>query len=128
MRQIRLRRRPLQPVPRSGASCLVAERRSAGLRKRATICLKTHLTIQAAAEVSGYNAQYMRRLLRAERFEGLKIGQNWLIKLTKLRTRAEIDCFFPKLIADTCPSKMRAYDPEIKRTNSGRLACLNPVL
>ncbi len=41
--------------------------------------LKTHLTVQAAADVSGYNAQYLRRLLRAGRLEGDKIGQVWLI-------------------------------------------------
>ncbi len=42
--------------------------------------LKTHLTVQAAAEVSGYNAQYLRRLLRAGRLKGDKISQAWLIR------------------------------------------------
>lgn len=37
--------------------------------------LKTHLTIQAAAEVSGYNAQYIRWLLRAGKLNGDNIGQ-----------------------------------------------------
>ncbi len=32
-----------------------------------SLYLKTHLTVQAAAEVSGYNAQYLRRLLRQVR-------------------------------------------------------------
>jgi excisionase family DNA binding protein len=41
--------------------------------------LKTHLTVQAAAEVSGYNAQYLRRLLRTGKLNGDKIGQIWLI-------------------------------------------------
>ena len=42
--------------------------------------LKTHLTVQAAAMVSGYNAQYLRQLLRLGRLEGDKIGQVWLIR------------------------------------------------
>jgi excisionase family DNA binding protein len=42
--------------------------------------LKTHLTVQMAAEVSGYNAQYLRRLLRAGKLKGDKIGQIWLIR------------------------------------------------
>jgi hypothetical protein len=49
-------------------------------KSRATFFLKTHLTVQAAAEVSGYNAQYLRRLLRLGRLEGDKIGQVWLIR------------------------------------------------
>ena len=42
--------------------------------------LKTHLTVQIAAKVSGYNAQYLRRLLHDERIKGDKIGQIWLIR------------------------------------------------
>ena len=42
--------------------------------------LKTHLTVQIAAKVSGYNAQYLRRLLHDERINGDKIGQIWLIR------------------------------------------------
>jgi excisionase family DNA binding protein len=42
--------------------------------------LKTHLTVQIASEVSGYNPQYIRRLLRDGKLEGDKIGQIWLIR------------------------------------------------
>ena len=37
----------------------------------------------AAAEYSGYNEQYLRRLLRAGRLEGIKIGQVWLIETAR---------------------------------------------
>jgi excisionase family DNA binding protein len=32
----------------------------------------------------GYNQQYLRRLLRDGRLEGIKVGQVWLIKLASL--------------------------------------------
>jgi excisionase family DNA binding protein len=38
-----------------------------------------HISVQAAAELSGYSLQYLRRLLRCGKLEGLKIGQVWLI-------------------------------------------------
>ncbi len=41
--------------------------------------LETHLTVQIAAEETGYNPQYLRRLLRIGKLEGSKIGQIWLI-------------------------------------------------
>ncbi len=41
--------------------------------------LKTYLTVRVAAEFSGYNAQYLRRLLRSGGLDGDKIGQVWLI-------------------------------------------------
>ena len=37
--------------------------------------------MQAAAEVTGYNIQYLRRLLRSGVLEGIKIGQMWLIEI-----------------------------------------------
>jgi excisionase family DNA binding protein len=46
--------------------------------------LKTHLTVQIAAEISGYNDQYLRRFLRAGRLKGEKIGQVWLIRRASL--------------------------------------------
>jgi excisionase family DNA binding protein len=46
--------------------------------------LEKHLSVKAAAEYSGYNGQYLRRLLRAGRLEGIRIGQVWLIKLASL--------------------------------------------
>lgn len=41
-------------------------------------------SVKAAAEYSGCNEQYLRRLLRAGRLEGVKIGQVWLIKRMRL--------------------------------------------
>ncbi len=46
--------------------------------------LEKHLSVKAAAEYSGYNEQYLRRLLRAGRLEGIRVGQVWLIKLSSL--------------------------------------------
>ena len=43
-----------------------------------------YLTVKAAAEHYSYNKQYLRRLLRAGRLEGAKIGQVWLVKLASL--------------------------------------------
>jgi excisionase family DNA binding protein len=42
--------------------------------------------VQAAAEVTGYNIQHLRRLLRSGMLEGIKIGQNWLIEMQSLET------------------------------------------
>lgn len=46
--------------------------------------LEEHLSVRAAAAYSGYNTQYLRRLLRAGRLDGTRIGQVWLIKLASL--------------------------------------------
>ncbi len=46
--------------------------------------LEKHLSVKAAAEYSSYNGQYLRRLLRTGRLEGIRIGQVWLIKLASL--------------------------------------------
>ena len=48
------------------------------------IVLERHLSVKAAAETFGYNEQYLRRLLRAGRLQGVKIGQVWLIRLNSL--------------------------------------------
>ncbi|MBN2044524.1 MAG: helix-turn-helix domain-containing protein [Anaerolineales bacterium] len=42
--------------------------------------MTNHITVQAAAEYSGYSLQYIRRLLRSGKLVGLKIGQVWLIE------------------------------------------------
>jgi excisionase family DNA binding protein len=42
------------------------------------------ITINAAAALTGYNPQYLRRLLRQGRLEGIKVGQQWLIDLDAL--------------------------------------------
>jgi hypothetical protein len=53
------------------------------------IILEKYITVQAAVEVSGYNTQYLRRLLRAERLDRIKVGQMWLIKLESLKSYIE---------------------------------------
>jgi hypothetical protein len=50
------------------------------------IVLEKHISVKAAAEFSSYSIQYLRRLLRTDRLEGIKIGQIWLIKLASLET------------------------------------------
>ena len=49
-----------------------------------SIQLTHYVTVQAAAEMTGYNVQYLRRLLRAGKLGGIKIGQVWLISLASL--------------------------------------------
>ena len=41
--------------------------------------LNNHMSVQMAAEYSGYCMQYIRRLLRNGTLDGAKIGQLWLI-------------------------------------------------
>jgi len=48
------------------------------------ILINQHLTVQAAAEVTGYNIQYLRRILRSGVLKGVKIGQLWLIEMQSL--------------------------------------------
>jgi len=38
-----------------------------------------YITVKAAAEISGYNQQYLRRLLRENVLQSIKLGQLWLI-------------------------------------------------
>lgn len=46
--------------------------------------LDNHVSIQTAAEYSGYDLQYLRRLLRTGSIKGLKIGQVWLVEIASL--------------------------------------------
>ena len=50
------------------------------------ILVNRHITVQAAAETTGYNTQYLRRILRSGALEGIKIGQMWLIEMDALET------------------------------------------
>jgi excisionase family DNA binding protein len=50
------------------------------------ILINRYVTVQAAAEVTGYNIQYLRRLLRSGTLGGIKIGQLWLIEMESLET------------------------------------------
>ena len=43
------------------------------------LVVTNHITVQDAANFSGYSLQYLRRLLRNGKMAGLKIGQVWLI-------------------------------------------------
>ena len=48
------------------------------------VFINQHITVQAAAEATGYNIQYLRRMLRSGVLEGIKIGQMWLIDMDAL--------------------------------------------
>jgi len=48
--------------------------------------IDNHITVNTAAEMTGYNIQYLRRLLRSVKLEGSKIGQIWLIEMQSLET------------------------------------------
>ena len=50
------------------------------------IFINQHITVQAAADVTGYNIQYLRRLLRSGKLEDIKICQIWLIEMPSLET------------------------------------------
>ena len=43
------------------------------------LVLNNHILVQVAGKYSGYSLQYLRRLLRNGRLEGIKIGQLWLV-------------------------------------------------
>ena len=42
------------------------------------------ISVKDAACHSGYNIQYLRRMLRSGTLEGIKIGQMWLIDMESL--------------------------------------------
>jgi len=46
--------------------------------------LNNHISVQVAALYSGYSLQYVRRLLRNDKLEGIKIGQLWLVEKSAL--------------------------------------------
>ena len=43
------------------------------------VVVNNHISVKVAAEFSGYSLQYLRRMLRCGKLDGLKIGQVWLI-------------------------------------------------
>ncbi|MGD9092089.1 MAG: helix-turn-helix domain-containing protein [Anaerolineales bacterium] len=55
--------------------------------------IDNHITVQEAAEITGYNVQYLRRLLRAGKLDALKIGQIWLVNL------ASVQAYFSRAIS-----------------------------
>jgi excisionase family DNA binding protein len=46
--------------------------------------LNNLISVQVAASYSGYSTQYLRRLLRNGKVEGIKIGQMWLVDMDAL--------------------------------------------
>jgi excisionase family DNA binding protein len=50
------------------------------------VLIHQHITVQAAADTTGYNIQYLRRMLRSGVLKGVKIGQMWLIEMDALVT------------------------------------------
>ena len=48
------------------------------------VFINQHITVQAASDVTGYNIQYLRRILRSGALKGIKIGQMWLIDMDAL--------------------------------------------
>ena len=46
--------------------------------------LNNHISVQVAASYSGYSLQYLRRLFRSNKLEGIKIGQLWLVDIGTL--------------------------------------------
>lgn len=44
----------------------------------------TYMPAQDAATYSGYNLQYIRRLLNSGTIDGIKVGQVWLVKVASL--------------------------------------------
>jgi excisionase family DNA binding protein len=48
------------------------------------------ISVKGAAFLSGYNLQYLRRLLRVGRLIGVKLGQTWLIDKRTLEAYLEI--------------------------------------
>ena len=48
--------------------------------------IANHVSVEAATKVSGYNGQYLRRLLRTGKLDGVKVGQVWLVDLASLQT------------------------------------------
>ena len=51
---------------------------------RSGLLLGNYITVNAAAELTGYNPQYLRRLLHFGKLNAVKVGQVWLIELVAL--------------------------------------------
>lgn len=47
--------------------------------------LNNLIPVKAAAEMTGYNIQYLRRMLRNGKIQGVKVGQMWMIDVEFLR-------------------------------------------
>ena len=50
----------------------------------------SHIPVQKASEHSRYSQQYLRRILRQGRIEGLKVGAVWLIQIGSLESQLSL--------------------------------------
>ena len=62
-----------------------------------------YITVKSASEFSGYNQQYLRRLLRNGLFKTRKIGQIWLIDHSD----------FSKYLSEAKQSQDKRFGPQI---------------
>ena len=62
-----------------------------------------YIAVRSAAKISGYNQQYIRRLLRKGVFRTTKIGQIWLIDQKD----------FMDYLKDTARSKDKRFGPRV---------------
>ncbi|MBE9475482.1 MAG: helix-turn-helix domain-containing protein [Chloroflexi bacterium] len=53
------------------------------------ILVEKYTSVQAAADVTGYNIQNLWRVLRSGALEGVKTGQMWLIDMESLEAYLE---------------------------------------
>jgi hypothetical protein len=65
---------------------MIALNTQASSQSKTPHIINNHVTANIAAEATGYNIQYLRRLLRSGRLKGIKIGQVWLIEILSLET------------------------------------------
>ena len=50
------------------------------------VVLNNLISVKVASECSVYSLQYIRRLLRLEKLAGLKLDQQWLIRMDSFET------------------------------------------
>ena len=67
--------------------------------------VRTYIPVKAACNLSGYNQQYLRRLLRQEKLGGIKVGQVWLIETLSLENHLSLGN----------QSQDRRYGPQIMK-------------
>ncbi len=48
------------------------------------VLTERYVTAQAAADLTGYNIQHIRRLCYAGRLQAIRIGRSWLIRVESL--------------------------------------------
>ena len=48
------------------------------------------ITVKTAETISGYSNQYLRRLLRLNKLQGVKIGQMWLIEMQSIESYLDL--------------------------------------